>query len=146
AYAAVKFADDRVREVWDELKKSFPGKATLIVSADHGFFPIQQTIQPNVLLKKEGLLKVEGTKLAGGQVRARGQGGGCFLYILDQANRDALISRLTKMFKDVEGIDVVIGPRDYKKFGLADPKRDANMADLMLSAKEGYSFGDSAAG
>lgn len=146
AYAAVKFADDRVREVWEELKRSFPGRATLIVSADHGFFPIQQTIQPNVLLRKEGLLKVEGTKLAGGQVRALGQGGGCFLYILDQPNREALISRLMNMFKDVEGIDVVIGPKDYKKFGLADPKRDANMADLMLSAKEGYSFSDTAAG
>jgi predicted AlkP superfamily pyrophosphatase or phosphodiesterase len=146
AYAAVKFADDRVREVWDELKKSFPGKATLIVSSDHGFFRIQQTIQPNVLLKKEGLLKVEGTKLAGGQVRALGQGGGCFLYILDQANREALIARLTKLFKDVEGIDVVIGPRDFKKFGLADPLKDANMADLMLSAKEGYSFSDTFTG
>jgi predicted AlkP superfamily pyrophosphatase or phosphodiesterase len=146
AYAAVKFADDRVKEVWDELKKSFPGKATLIIASDHGFFRIQQSIQPNVLLKKEGLLKVEGTRIAGGQVRALSQGGGCFLYILDQANRDALIARLTRLFKDVEGIDVVIGPRDFKKFGLADPKRDPNMADLMLSAKEGYSFNDTVAG
>jgi len=146
AYAAVKFADERVREVWDELKKSFPGKATLIVASDHGFFRIQQTIQPNVLLKKEGLLKVEGTKIAGGAVRALGQGGGCFLYVLDQANREAHIARVAKLFKDVEGIDVVIGPKDFKKFGLADPKQDANMADLMLSAKEGYSFSDTVAG
>ena len=146
AHAAVKFADDRVREVWDELRKSFPGKATLIVASDHGFFRIQQTIQPNVLLKKEGLLKVEGTKIAGGAVRALGQGGGCFLYVLDQANREAHIARVAKLFKDVEGIDVVIGPKDFKKFGLADPKQDANMADLMLSAKEGYSFSDTVAG
>ncbi len=146
AYAAVKFADDRVREVWDELKKSFPGKATLIVSADHGFFPYQQTIQPNVLLRKEGLIKLEGTKIGSAKVRALGQGGGCFVYVLDQANREALIAQVAKLFKDVEGVDVVIAPKDFKKFGLADPKKNADMADLMLSAKKGYSFSDMVAG
>ncbi|MBI5772828.1 MAG: alkaline phosphatase family protein [Verrucomicrobia bacterium] len=146
AYAAVKFADDRVREVWDNLKKTFPGKATLIVASDHGFFRYQQSIQPNVLLKKEGLLQLEGTKIAHAKVRALGQGGGCFLYVLDHANREKHIARLTKLFQKVEGIDVVIPPSDFKKYGLADPKRDANMADLMLSAKEGYSFSDTAAG
>jgi len=40
------------------------------------------------------------------------------------------------LFKVVEGIEIVIGPKDFKKFGLADPKRDPNMADLMLSAKK----------
>jgi predicted AlkP superfamily pyrophosphatase or phosphodiesterase len=99
AYAAVKFADGCVREVWEELKKDFPGKATLIIVSDHGFFPFQRTIQPNVLLRKEGLLTAEGPKITGGQVRAVSQGGATFLYILDSANRQALVDRLIASFK-----------------------------------------------
>jgi predicted AlkP superfamily pyrophosphatase or phosphodiesterase len=147
AYAAVKFDDGCVREVWNELKKSFPGKATLIVSADHGFFPYQQLIQPNVLLRKEGLVKTdEKNKVTGGDVRSLGQGGACFLYILDQANRDALIERMVSLFKNVEGMDIVITPKDFKKYGMADPLQNPQMPDVVLSAKSGYSFSDSLAG
>ncbi|EDY19007.1 type I phosphodiesterase/nucleotide pyrophosphatase [Chthoniobacter flavus Ellin428] len=146
AYAAVKFADERVREVWDELKKDYPGKATLIVASDHGFFPYQQMIQPNVLLRKEGLLTAEGTKITGGKVRSVGQGGATFIYVLDQANRDALIASLAEKFKSVEGVQLVITPKDYAKYGMVDPQKNPKMADLVLSAKKGYSFSDSLAG
>lgn len=146
AYAAVKFADDRVREVWDELKKSYPGKATLVVAADHGFNPYQQQIQPNVLLRQEGLLTAEGTKITGGTARTVGQGGGAFIYVLDPTKRDALVAQLAEKFKAVEGIDVVITPKDFPKYGLADPKQNPHMADIVLSAKSGYSFTDSLAG
>ena len=147
AYAAVKFADECVRDVWSELQKSFPGKATLIVSADHGFFPYQQMIQPNVLLRKEGLVKTdEKNKVVGGDVRVLGQGGASFLYVLDQAHREALIARLVTLFKDVEGIDVVITPKDFPKYGMVDPQQNPQMADVVLSAKSGYSFADSLAG
>jgi predicted AlkP superfamily pyrophosphatase or phosphodiesterase len=146
AYAAVKFADDRVREVWDELKKSFPGKATLIVSADHGFFPYQQQIQPNVLLRKEGLLTAEGTRITGGRVRGMSQGGSAFLYVLDETDREALVARLMQDFQKVEGVDLVIGRKDFPKYGLADPLQNPHMADIVLSAKSGYSFSDSLGG
>jgi len=147
AYAAVKFADDCVRDVWSELQKSFPGKATLIVSADHGFFPYQQMIQPNVLLRKEGLVKTdEKNKVVGGDVRVIGQGGASFLYVLDQAHREAVIERVAAMFKDVEGVDLVIASKDFAKYGMADPERNPHMADVVLSAKSGYSFSDSLAG
>lgn len=146
AYAAVKFADDRVREVWDELKKSFPGKATLIVASDHGFFPYQQQIQANVALRNEGLLTSEGTKISGGAVRALSQGGGCFIYVLDESKRDELVERVAALFEKTEGVDVVIRPKDFPKYGLADPKKNPNMADIVLSARSGYSFSDSLAG
>jgi predicted AlkP superfamily pyrophosphatase or phosphodiesterase len=147
AYAAVKFADECVRDVWNELQKSFPGKATLIVSADHGFFPYQQMIQPNVLLRKEGLVKTDDkNKVAGGDVRALGQGGASFLYVLDQARREALIERLANLFGTVEGVDIVITPKDFKKYGMSDPRENPHMPDVVLSAKSGYSFSDSLAG
>jgi len=146
AYAAIKFADGLVREVWDELNRSFPGRATLIVASDHGFLPYQQFVQPNVVLKQAGLLRTEGTRIASRRVVALSQGGGCFLYVLDTANREALIRQTAELFRAVEGVEVVIEPRDFKKFGLADPKANLDMADLMLSAKSGYAFNDNAAG
>src|SRR5690606_27274664 len=133
-------ADDRVREVWDELKKSFPGKATLIVASDHGFFPYQQQIQPNVLLRREGLLTAEGSKIANATVRAVGQGGSSFIYVLDPSKREELVARVSKLFAGVEGVDLVITPKDFPKYGLADPAKDPHMADIVLSAKSGYSF------
>ena len=146
AYAALKFEDERVAEVWAELQKSFPGKATLIVTADHGFFPYQQTVMPNVLLRQDGLLKALAGKITGGQVRMVSQGGGAFLYVLDKDNRDALIARVADRFKEVEGVQLVITPKDFAKYGLADPLKNPQMADVVLSAKKGYSFSDSAAG
>ena len=147
AYAAVKFADTCVREVWSELQKSFPGKATLIISADHGFFPYQQIIQPNVLLRKEGCVKTdEKNKVVGGDVRVLGQGGASFLYVLDQTHREATIEKLAALFKNVEGVDLIITPKDFKKYGLADPQQNPQMADVVLSAKSGYSFSDSLSG
>jgi predicted AlkP superfamily pyrophosphatase or phosphodiesterase len=146
AYAAVKFADDRVREVWDELKKTFPGKATLIVAADHGFFPYQQQIQPNVLLREAGLLTAEGTKIIGGTARAVSQGGAAFIYVLEQADREKVVADLARKFREVEGMDVVIESKDFEKHGLADPQQNPHMADLVLSAKSGYSFSDSLGG
>jgi hypothetical protein len=75
-----------------------------------------------------------------------GQGGASFLYVLDQARREALIERLADLFKNVEGLDVVITPKDFKKYGMADPQQNPQMADVVLSAKSGYSFSDSLAG
>ena len=146
AYAAVKFEDDRVAEIQDELEKSFPGAATLIVSADHGFFPYQQQIQPNVLLRQQNLLTAVAGRITGGQVRAVGQGGSSFLYVLDQANREALITKMASLFKGVEGVKLVITPKDFPQYGLADPLKNPQMADMVLSASTGYTFSDTAAG
>jgi predicted AlkP superfamily pyrophosphatase or phosphodiesterase len=66
--------------------------------------------------------------------------------VLDQANREALIARLADKFKDVEGVELVITPKDYAKYGMVDPKQDSRMADVVLSAKKGYSFSDSLTG
>ena len=146
AYDAVKFADEQVREVWKELQYSFPGKATLIVVSDHGFLAYRQLIQPNVVLRQEGLLTSEGKAITGGQVRATAQGGSSFVYVLDQANRDALIPRLIERFKTVEGIDLVIPPADFAKIGVADPATNPRMADIVLTAQEGYTFSDALTG
>lgn len=147
SYAAVKFADDRVREVWEELQKDFPGKATLIVTADHGFFPYTQSIQPNVVLRKAGLLQTdEKNKVSSGTVRIVSQGGSAFVYVLDPARHDELVTQLAAEFRKTEGVNIVLTAPDFAGYGLADPKKDPRGADLVLGAKSGYAFSDSLAG
>ena len=146
AYAAVKQADEHVGEVWTELKKDFAGKATFIVTADHGFFPYQQFIQPNVLLAKSGLLTAVGGKITGGRVRSYSQGGAAFIYVLDQAHRDELIQQAADLLKGVEGISLVIRPSEFAAHGLASPQKDARIGDLVITAKSGYMFSDVAGG
>ncbi|MBI5817484.1 MAG: alkaline phosphatase family protein [Verrucomicrobia bacterium] len=146
AYASIKFADGLVREMWDEVKKDFPGKATMIVVSDHGFFPTCQSILPNVVLRKAGLLTVEGKKITGGQVRAVAQGGASLIYVLDPQNREKLIEQVVAAFKGKEGVSGVLTKRDFPKYGLSDPARQPHMCDIILTAKSGYSFGDTATG
>jgi predicted AlkP superfamily pyrophosphatase or phosphodiesterase len=146
AYAAVKEADGRVREVWDEVRKVYPGKASIVIVSDHGFFPIRQAILPNVILHKAGLLDVKGPRIVSAQVRAMAQGGSAFIYVLDDAHRDELIDRVATLFKDVEGVDVILKPADFAKYGVATAQQDPHMPDVILFARSGYSFGDTSAG
>ena len=146
AYANIKAADQYVRDVWDELKKDFPDKATLIVVSDHGFSPIENGILPNIVLRNAGLIEVKGTRVVGGPVQLVIQGGAALVYITDPANRDAIVGKVKEAFKDVDGVSKIVGPDQLKDYGVADPKDDPHAPDMILFAKEGYNFGDTAAG
>src|SRR5882757_6066416 len=87
AYETVKAADGQVREVWEELRKDFPGKATLIVVSDHGFSANKKKVIPNDALVKAGLLEMRGRHEASGAVSLVVQGGSALVYVSDEANR-----------------------------------------------------------
>ena len=141
AYAAVKAADDQVGQVWEELKRDYPARATLVVVSDHGFSSIKRTIMPNVVLRKAGL-----TRRQNGDVHVVSQGGAEFVYIGDETRRDEIMDRVRKEFSGLEGIASIAGPSELKADGVANPKDDPHAPDMILFAKEGYSFGDTAAG
>ncbi|HSI63525.1 MAG TPA: alkaline phosphatase family protein, partial [Candidatus Saccharimonadia bacterium] len=147
AYDSLKAADARVGEMWEFLKTTFPGRATLLVVSDHGFFPWRQAILPNVLLRQEGLLRAIGGKITkDSKVRAVDQGGSSFIYILDKENRASIAASLTASFKSVEGIAAVLAPADFAPYGLGDPATNSQVPDLVLTAKSGYVFFDVAGG
>lgn len=146
AYAAVKFADGLIGEIKSELEQIFPEKATIVLVSDHGFLPYKQFIQPNVLLRKKGLLTAFGSKITGGKARAVSQGGACMIYVDDKDNRDAIIAELSEEFKNTEGVTLVLTKKDFPKYGFADPDTQSEMGDIVLSAKSGYSFSDVAGG
>jgi len=146
AYHAVKFADDRLREIVDAVERSqFKGKATLVIASDHGFFPIDKDIRPNVLLKQAGLVEMDGERVAKKLAWCQPQGGACMVYVLDRSRKD-VAEQLAKQFAAVEGVDAVLRPSEFARVGQATPDQDPRAPDLWLSAKSGYSFTDSHAG
>ena len=135
-----------MRQVWQEVKRDYPEGATLLVVSDHGFTPVERLILPNVPLRDAGLLKVEGGKPVGGTVRIVVQGGAALVYVLDKNNRDAAIRRVSRMLGDLEGVAKVIGPGELHDHGIAEPTEDPHAPDIVLFAREGYSFDETATG
>ena len=146
AYWVCRYEDDRVRDILDAVEAAFPGRATFIVVSDHGFNPYTREIRPNVKLKQDSLIKMEGSKIVSRQATALGQGGSTFVYVMDKEHRAEIVAKLADEFRDVDGIEVVIEQKDYAKFGLVTPDKDSRMGDLVLGAKEGFAFSDSAVG
>ncbi|MCB1236414.1 MAG: alkaline phosphatase family protein [Verrucomicrobiae bacterium] len=140
AYWAVTDSDRCIRELVDTVEAAGLGDSTtFFITADHGFITYTKEIAANVVLRGEGLREGQGLKLRQ-QAFALGQGGGCFIYILDDANRDAIRDRLAARFREVEGVEVVIEPGDFAKFGHKLPSENPHEPDLMLGAADGYSF------
>lgn len=145
AYWSVSHADDRLRDIVEAVEKSpRRGRTTILVASDHGFFPIEQEIRPNVVLRKLGYIPSE--KGAKRQARCLSQGGACMVYVLDEENRDQIRQRLRKELAKIDGVQAVIGPEDFDSIGQPTPEQDPHAPDLWLSAKSGYSFTDSDSG
>jgi predicted AlkP superfamily pyrophosphatase or phosphodiesterase len=142
AYEAIKNADERVGEVWAELKRDFPNRATLFVVSDHGFSPIKRMLLPNVLLRQAGLI-ASGTN---GPIHIVGQGGAALVYVLDQKQRKDLIAQVRLALSGLEGISRIVGTEDFKNYGVANPKDDPHAPDMILFAEEGCVFSDTADG
>lgn len=148
AYWSVSYADDRLRDLVEAIERS-PRKAktTLFVCSDHGFFPIDKEIRPNVLLRQLGLLQVEGKNGADRKgAFCLSQGGACAVYVFDKDRRAEIVGQLASQLKALPGVAEVILPADYARIGQPTPDQDPRGADLWLSAKMGYSFADTAAG
>jgi len=142
AYWAVSYEDDRVRTIIEAASRSkHHEKMTIAVVSDHGFFPIEQEIRPNVIAKQLGLRTAD-QKL----VECVSQGGACGVYVLSDENRDEMISRLSKALEGVEGIDRIVGPEGFAALGQPTPDQDQRAPDLWLAARSGYSFSVSDAG
>jgi predicted AlkP superfamily pyrophosphatase or phosphodiesterase len=146
AYEAIKASDGQVRQVWEELQRDFPGKATLIIVSDHGFSANKIKINPNAILQKAGLVETTGSHVTGGSVYPVTQGGSVFVYVLDEGNRNAVVRRVKQAFEHVEGIYKILGPDGFADYGIGDPKRDPHAPDMVIFGKVGYYFGDTAAG
>lgn len=154
AYWAVSQADDRVRDIVEAAERSpLKGRTTIFVCSDHGFYPIDKEIRPNVVLRQLGLQgpAASDTSSTSAPAAAKSaacvsQGGACAVYILEDARRAAIAAQLRDQFSHLEGVSGVFEPAQFAALGQPTREQDPHGADLWLAAKEGYSFTESAVG
>lgn len=149
AYWAANDSDNRVADLVRATEEAgIRDKTTFVITTDHGFITYTKAINPNVRLRKEGLVKaVLGKTLAkDSPVFAMAEGGACFVYVLDTANRDSILANITPKLGAMEGVETVIERKDFaSKLGHLQAEQDPREPDLCLSAKDGYTFTDSLA-
>lgn len=145
-YSAIAFADACVGEILDAIDLAgIRDRTTVMIVADHGFQAIPQTVQPNVLLRQAGLLTVEGNQVVTAQAHVFPEGGIGMLY-LTSPDKGADREKVLELFRGKEGIEAILTPADFGKYGLPQPDQYEQMADLILVAKEGYGVGGGATG
>lgn len=148
AYFAVNDCDRHVRDLLDAVNDAgLADSTTFIITADHGFRSFTRQIQPNVLFRQQGLI----TAAVGGKVTERrawclSEGGSAFIYVLDETSRAQIVADIKPKLAALEGVDWVKGPEEFSALGFPTPDQDSRAPDLLLSAKDGYSFSEVAAG
>ena len=142
AYWAVSYADDRVRDIVEATRRSrHRDQTTVIVTSDHGFFPIERDIRLNVLCRQ---LQPKGAEKPA--IRALSQGGACMAYVLDGERRSEWRTRLREQLSGIDGIAAVFGEEEFGRLGQPTMAQDPRAPDLWLTAESGYNFTDSDAG
>jgi predicted AlkP superfamily pyrophosphatase or phosphodiesterase len=143
---AVNDSDRRIRELVETVQTAgLAGRTSFFLTADHGFADFTKNINLNVLLRTRGLLTTAGNNVVGGTVAYLAAGGAGMLYVKDPADRDRIVSELVPALQEVEGIDLVIPSSEFAKYGHVPPGQDSRQPDIIVAAREGYSFIDSPA-
>lgn len=148
AHAAMALVDSQLAAVLKAVDDAgLRRRTTVIVTADHGFETALKRIQPNVALRKAGLLEVG---MAPGFLRADVQsiseGGTALVYVTDPGRRTELLPKARALLEKMEGVAEVLGRDRFAALHYPDPEVNPQMADLVVVGKPGYAFGNEAHG
>jgi predicted AlkP superfamily pyrophosphatase or phosphodiesterase len=117
---------------------------TMFVLSDHGFKAVKRQILPNAALLKAGLLDVTDGKVTKGHAYVVPEGGSAFVYVTVPDASGQILAEVKRVVAGLEGIDSVVEPNDFPKYGLPMPAANDQMGALFLTAKDGYAFAGSA--
>jgi predicted AlkP superfamily pyrophosphatase or phosphodiesterase len=138
---ALAYADRLVGDLLQSIEASgLRDKTTVIVTSDHGFKKVTKISLPNVVLKKEGLVRAQGGKVLSCDAYAMTQGGVAFVYVNDPTRKAELLPKLKALYAKAEGIDRVLDGSEAPTLGMPTPAENQGMGDLILDAKNGYAF------
>ncbi len=147
AYWAANDSDNRVADLIRATEEAgIRDKTAFIITTDHGFVTYTKSINANAALRRDGFVKsVLGKSLApDSQVFAMAEGGSCFVYVLDAANRDSILQQITPKLAKLEGVQGVVEAKDFdSRLHHLTPDQDGREPDLVLLAGDGYTFTDS---
>jgi predicted AlkP superfamily pyrophosphatase or phosphodiesterase len=145
AMATMALLDSQVASIVRTLAETGLAKTTtLFILSDHGFKAVKRQILPNGALLKAGLLEAADGKVSKAQAYVVPEGGSALVYVTVADPSGDILARTRKALAGLEGIDKVIEPEEYAKYGLPLPSDNNQMGALFLTAKEGYSFAGAA--
>jgi predicted AlkP superfamily pyrophosphatase or phosphodiesterase len=140
-------ADAHLRQVLAALDDAGIRKdTTIFVLADHGFETAQKLVLPNIVLRKGGLLRSSASGILKCDVQVLSEGGIGLVYLANPETADADRTKAIDLLKGLEGVESIVTPDHYAELGLPGPTKNRQMADLVLSAKPGYAFSNTAIG
>jgi predicted AlkP superfamily pyrophosphatase or phosphodiesterase len=146
-YTAVALNDANVGLVLRALDDAgVRDRTAVFIVADHGFIATPKSLRPNAILRREGLLSVEGGRIVSGRVLAVPEGGTAMVYLTDPATATRDREAVIRLFRSAEGIADILEPKDYARYHLPQPGDNPSMGDLVLAAREGYAFSLEATG
>lgn len=147
SFTAYAYADKMVADLLDALTEAgMRDRATILLATDHGFKDVKKVIQPNIALRKAGLIRAAGPTVSGADAYVMTQGGMAFVYVTDPKRREELVPKLKELFTAMEGIARVVEPKDYAALGMPTPDVNDGAGELALFAKSTYAFQSAVAG
>ncbi len=139
AYAALSAADEQVGQVLRGIEASgLLARTTVLVASDHGFVRPVKLINPNVLLRKAGLLRPAPRRRA----QSISEGGIAFVFLTQPATAARDREKVIELLRPLEGVAAILRPEDYPALHLPAPSSNPQAGDLLLVAKAGYTFSD----
>ncbi|MEP7270831.1 MAG: ectonucleotide pyrophosphatase/phosphodiesterase [Acidobacteriota bacterium] len=145
-YTAQAYIDSCVQQVLDALKSAaLLERSTILIVSDHGFKTAKRTIRANAVLRELGLLRGDRADLTC-DAYVVPEGGTAMAYVINPENRARLAPQMKNAFLALEGVARVVEPADFHGLGMPTPTENNQMADLVLVAKDGYSFSGASTG
>ena len=134
ATSAIAFLDSCVEKVVAAVHEAgMDDRTTFLVVADHGFKGYTKEVRPAIALAAAGLT---------GKVHVIPEGGTAMVYVPSAE----LMPQAVKALEGLEGVGQVIAQDGFAALGLPVPAKDPQMCQLLLTAKEGYSFSGATGG
>ncbi len=151
AYTALALADSHLRDLLAALDQTgLRARTTLFIVADHGFEISTNTIHPNVVLRKAGLLSTNlvttNPPAFATRVQIISEGGTALVYFTNPQTKTQDRARAIELFHATEGIAEILEPETFAALGLPDPAKNPQMGDLVLVPKPGYGFSNNSNG
>ncbi len=144
-YTAAALTDALVGRVLKTLDDvGIRDQTDVFVIADHGFSKVAKSIHPNVLLRRYGLLKVEGKKVTAAKAQVISEGGIGMVFLTDPETAKHDRETVLSLFRRAEGVAAILEPSDFARYHLPMPGDHRGMADLILVAEPGYAVNASA--
>ena len=141
AMTTMSHLDAQVAEIVAAVEQAgLTARTTFFVVSDHGFKLVKRQIRLNAAFMKAGLLKAQDGKVVQSDAYVVPEGGSAIVYLTVPDPTGELLARARKAIAGVEGIDAIIEPGDYARFGLPLPTVNNQMGALFVTPKEGYSF------